>query len=51
MCDVYQTDFLCTYKMIDNEYSENYRKKVEDLIIKSNTFDIKTLKKKIKELI
>jgi len=22
MCDVYQTDFLCTYKMIDNEYTD-----------------------------
>jgi len=22
MCEVYQTDFLCTYKMIDNEYTD-----------------------------
>ncbi len=22
MCHVYQTDFLCTYKMIDNEYTD-----------------------------
>ena len=22
MCDIYQTDFLCTYKMIDNEYTD-----------------------------
>jgi len=23
MCDIYQTDFLCTYKLIDNEYTDD----------------------------